>query len=81
MKLLTSFRLFHSLKGGAGFLNLNVLQHVAHEAESMLDIFRKEDVRLESHHIDLFTKTCDFLRDGCHLSRKLLPILNFSLNH
>jgi two-component system chemotaxis sensor kinase CheA len=58
----TIFRLFHSLKGGAGFLDLNTVQSVTHEAETLLDLFRKGKGTIESEHIDLLTKTCDFLR-------------------
>ncbi len=35
------FRLFHSLKGSAGFLQLNHIAAVTHEAETLLDLFRK----------------------------------------
>jgi two-component system chemotaxis sensor kinase CheA len=62
----TIFRLFHSLKGGAGFLQLNTVQHVAHEAETLLDLFRKGKGDLDSSHIDLLTRTCDFFRSLLH---------------
>lgn len=58
----TVFRLFHSLKGGAGFLDLTTISSVTHEAETLLDMFRKGKAKLESHHIDLMNRTCDFLR-------------------
>src|SRR3972149_6903901 len=58
----TIFRLFHSLKGGAGFLDLGTVGKVTHEAETLLDLFRKGKGKLKSEHIDLLTKTCDFLR-------------------
>lgn len=58
----TIFRLFHSLKGGAGFLNLEVIKKVTHEAETLLDLFRKGKAQLQSEHIDLMTVTCDLLR-------------------
>ena len=45
----TIFRLFHSLKGGAGFLNLDTVQNVTHEAETLLDLFRKG--KFLSHNI------------------------------
>jgi len=56
------FRLFHSLKGGAGFLNLDTIKMVTHDAETLLDLFRKGKAQLASEHIDLMTRTCDFIR-------------------
>lgn len=58
----TVFRLFHSLKGGAGFLDLNTISGVTHEAETLLDMFRKGDGTLTSVHIDLMNRSCDFIR-------------------
>ncbi len=58
----TVFRLFHSLKGGAGFLDLNTVSKVTHEAETLLDRFRKGEGKLNSGHIDLMTRACDFIR-------------------
>ncbi|NQU06778.1 MAG: chemotaxis protein CheA [Calditrichaeota bacterium] len=58
----TIFRLFHSLKGGAGFLELNSIAGVTHEAETLLDLFRKNEAVLSSEHIDLWNRTCDFIR-------------------
>ncbi len=58
----TIFRLFHSLKGGASFLDLVSIQAVTHQAETLLEQFRKGKASISSHHIDLLTSTCDFLR-------------------
>lgn len=58
----TIFRLFHSLKGGAGFLDLETIQKITHEAETLLDLFRKGKAVLTSGHIDLLNRTCDFIR-------------------
>ena len=58
----TIFRLFHSLKGGAGFLNLVTVKNVTHDAETLLDLFRKGKAELKSIHVDLMTQTCDFIR-------------------
>jgi two-component system chemotaxis sensor kinase CheA len=57
----TIFRLFHSLKGGAGFLDLKTVGRLTHEAETLLDLFRKGKGQIKSLHIDLLTQTCDFL--------------------
>ena len=41
----TIFRLFHSLKGMASFLDLQTVMQVTHEAETLLDIFRKLNIQ------------------------------------
>ena len=58
----TIFRLFHSLKGGAGFLNLDTVQKVTHHAETLLDMYRKGKANPCSSHIDILNKTSDFIR-------------------
>jgi len=56
------FRLFHTMKGSAGFLELNNLQNVTHEAETLLDLYRKGELEPDQEHIDLLFKACDFIR-------------------
>jgi two-component system chemotaxis sensor kinase CheA len=56
------FRLFHSLKGAASFLDLQTVIRVTHEAETLLDIFRNGQAVLEPGHIDLLIRTSDFIR-------------------
>lgn len=58
----TIFRLFHSLKGAAGFLELETVSSVTHEAETILDIIRKGEASLKSEHVDLFNRAADFIR-------------------
>lgn len=58
----TIFRLFHSLKGAAGFLDLGTVSKVTHEAETLLDLFRKGEASLNSRHVDLLNRTTDFIR-------------------
>lgn len=60
-KINTIFRLFHSLKGGAGFLGLTTIGLVTHEAETLLDIYRNEIARLHTKDVTLLIKTCDFI--------------------
>ncbi len=59
----TIFRLFHTLKGTAAFVDLQTITSVTHEAETLLDIFRKEKVSLQTEHIDLLCRTSDFIRN------------------
>ena len=59
----TIFRLFHSLKGMASFLDLQTVMQVTHEAETLLDIFRKRQMPMEGEHVELLCRTSDFVRD------------------
>ncbi len=53
------FRCFHSIKGGAGFLNLNNIQRITHSAETLLDLFRKGKLEFASEHLDIMVSVCD----------------------
>ena len=59
----TIFRLFHTLKGSASFVDLQTITSVTHEAETLLDIFRREKITLRSEHVDLLCRTNDFIRN------------------
>lgn len=56
------FRAFHSLKGGAGFLNLTAMQSLAHELESLLDLARQQKLEVTPRVIDLILAGEDTLR-------------------
>ncbi|PKK88307.1 MAG: chemotaxis protein CheA [Candidatus Wallbacteria bacterium HGW-Wallbacteria-1] len=56
------FRLFHTLKGTSGFFGFDVIKTVTHDAENLLDLFRKGKATLCIHHTDVLMKTCDFIR-------------------
>jgi len=55
------FRLFHSLKGAAGFLNLKNVSTVTHEAENLLNRVREGKLVLRTSHTDILCKTCDLI--------------------
>lgn len=57
------FRLFHSLKGSASFLDLQTIISVTHEAETLLDIFRNRKAAVNPEHVDLLIRTSDFIRN------------------
>ncbi|WP_045219448.1 chemotaxis protein CheA [Desulfonatronum thioautotrophicum] len=56
------FRLFHTMKGGAGFLGLSTVSGVTHEAETLLDLFRKGKGTLCTEHVHTLCATIDFIR-------------------
>ncbi len=58
------FRLFHSVKGGAGFLNFSQLVQCTHTAENLLDQLRNGELALSSEHVDLFCQSCDFSKEA-----------------
>jgi two-component system, chemotaxis family, sensor kinase CheA len=58
------FRLFHSMKGSAGFLELNHITRVAHAAESLLDLMRSGSIQLHPTHVNLLCETCDFAKEA-----------------
>ena len=59
----TIFRLFHSIKGSAGFLQFNNITAVTHEAETLLDLIRKGKTRITGSHIDILCRACDLIRE------------------
>jgi two-component system chemotaxis sensor kinase CheA len=61
-KLNSVFRLFHSLKGAAGFLNLHNVAMLTHEAEGMLNIVRDGRIMLTTARTDMLCRVCDYLR-------------------
>lgn len=58
------FRVFHTLKGLAGFFELNALREVTHAAENLLDIFRSDPKPLDQDTIDFLYGVFDFLHDS-----------------
>ncbi|HED09182.1 MAG TPA: chemotaxis protein CheA [Caldithrix abyssi] len=57
----TIFRTFHSIKGSAGFIGLVGMNHLTHEAETLLDNIRKGKTNLQKTHIDIFLEVSDTL--------------------
>jgi len=58
------FRLFHSVKGSSGFLQLNNITETAHVAESLLDRLRSGTLNIVPAHIDLLCSACDFTHES-----------------
>lgn len=55
------FRLFHSIKGTAGFLQFNEVVKVTHEAETLLDLIRNGQVETDQRNTDVLCRTCDIV--------------------
>jgi len=56
------FRLFHTVKGAASFLDFHTIIQVTHEAETLLDIFRRGEAVVKPEYVDLLCRTTDFIR-------------------
>ena len=57
------FRVFHTLKGLSGFFEMHVIHKVTHEAETLLDIIRKQNGVQTEETISVIYSTFDFLRE------------------
>src|SRR6056297_488753 len=58
------FRLFHSMKGSAGFLEFEHLARAAHASENLLDLIRNGEIELVPEHVSLLCKACDFAKEA-----------------
>jgi len=61
-KLHSVFRLFHSVKGSAGYLGFENIKHLTHEAETLLEAFLKEKFAMTQESLDVIFATIDSLR-------------------
>lgn len=59
------FRLFHSMKGTASFLELNNIAKVSHAAENLLDLIRSGDLEMKiPDHVNLLIQASDFAKEA-----------------
>ncbi len=80
------FRPLHTIKGISAYLNLEIINKLAHQSESYLDKLRKGEFKVKSTCIDLILKIKDVLMNLIHLvkaqlndapiSQELVPNLN-----
>ena len=57
------FRPFHTIKGIAGFLNLRDINRLTHEIETILDLGRKNELKITPGIVDLIFGGVDVLKD------------------
>jgi two-component system chemotaxis sensor kinase CheA len=55
------FRSFHTIKGGAGFLQLENLVEVSHKAEDVFDLLRRGERRVDATLMDTILQVLDVL--------------------
>jgi two-component system, chemotaxis family, sensor kinase CheA len=67
-----AFRGFHSIKGLAGFLELGVVQEMAHEVEAVLDRARDGQLSISPAAIDVILQAADHLqRWTAHVEKRV----------
>ena len=57
------FRVFHTLKGLSGFFDMKVINEVTHDAETLLDIMRKQNKVQSEESISVIYTAFDFIRE------------------
>ncbi len=55
------FRAFHTIKGVAGFLEIDQVSRIAHSAETLLDKFRQSDISFGRAHADVVLEAKDMI--------------------
>lgn len=68
------FRGFHTVKGGAGFLQLNELVECCHIAENVFDILRKGERRVDSELMDVVLEALDAVNSMFGEVRERAPV-------
>ncbi len=58
----TLFRIFHTLKGAAGYANLSDVVHLTHSLESILDAIRSGQMQIQRQIIEVGLESVDLLR-------------------
>lgn len=66
------FRAFHTIKGVSGFLGLDEIKQISHEAENLLDRARKKELLLVGDTIDVVFEAVDALKECVESVRKAL---------
>jgi len=65
------FRGFHTIKGGAGFLNLTALVDVCHRAEDVFNLLRNGEIGVTTELMDTVLPVLDLLNDQFESLRAL----------
>lgn len=56
------FRVFHTLKGLSGFFAMKIIHKVTHEAETLLDVMRRQNSSQSEDTLTVIYQSFDFLR-------------------
>ena len=70
LELLNSiFRVAHTIKGSSSFLNFDVLTHLTHHMEDVLNKARHGELKLEHHVMDVVLESIDLMKALLHAIR------------
>lgn len=61
----TMFRAFHTIKGLSGFVEHTIIQEVAHKTETMMDLCRKGELKVNTEIVNAILKSSDFIKHLC----------------
>jgi two-component system, chemotaxis family, sensor kinase CheA len=75
----TVFRAFHTIKGTSGFLGLDMIQKLAHLAETLLDRAREGEIQITGGYADLCLESCDTLKAMISSLQSAVPGQDLSL--
>lgn len=56
------FRGFHTIKGLAGFIEMEHIKDLAHKAENLLDMARRDELELTGNNMDLVFESVDMMK-------------------
>ena len=56
------FRVLHTIKGTAGFMGLDDINHLAHKLETLFDMIRKETMSINPELMDILLPAIDLLK-------------------
>lgn len=57
------FRGFHTIKGGAGFLAIEVMVAICHRTEDIFNMLRNDELKIDNHLMDTVLPVLDVLND------------------
>ncbi|MBN2873288.1 MAG: Hpt domain-containing protein, partial [Halothiobacillaceae bacterium] len=60
-RLNSVFRAFHTIKGGAGFLEVHPLVEVCHRAEDIFNLLRNHEIAMNGRIMDVMLQVIDVL--------------------
>lgn len=61
----TMFRAFHTIKGLSGFVEHTIVQEVAHKTETMMDLCRKGELKVNTDIVNAILKSSDYIKQLC----------------
>ncbi|MFN2381730.1 MAG: chemotaxis protein CheA [Guyparkeria sp.] len=63
-RLNSVFRAFHTIKGGAGFLEVHPLVEVCHRAEDIFNLLRSHEITMNTRIMDVMLQVIDVINDN-----------------